>query len=131
MLSKIQAHSFSQSMPESATSTRYSGTQNHSKLGQGLKFLLIAALAIFVTACGGGGGGGPTPGPVTLTSIAITPPSDEVDQIVLAKGEESTLTAVGTFSSGPPSDITTQVAWFSGDPDIAGVDEFTGAMSVD
>ena len=71
MLSKIQAHSFSQSMPESATSTRYSGTQNHSKLGQGLKFLLIAALSIFVTACGGGGGA--TPGPVTLTSIAIEP----------------------------------------------------------
>ena len=114
MLSNTQTHSFSLFMPESATparysgfnysGTNYSGTQNHSKLGQSLKFLLIAALAIFVTACGGGGGGGePTPEPVTLTSIAITPHSEGSNPIILAKGELSQLTAIGTFSNGTNS----------------------------
>lgn len=56
----------------------------------------------------GGSGGGPT-----LLSIAITPtnPTPSI-------GQQQQFTAIGTFSSGPPQNLTSAVLWVSSDTTV-------------
>ena len=66
---------------------------------------------------GGGGGGGSGGGGPTLLSIAITPTTDTV-----APGAHVQYTAIGTYSSGPPLNITSAVMWSTSNSGIATFD---------
>ena len=60
----------------------------------------------------------------TLSSIAITPAS-----VSLVKGTNTSLSAIGTYSDGSSSDISTQVAWTSASPATATLGLHTGAVT--
>ena len=60
----------------------------------------------------------------TLTAIAITPAS-----ATMAKGLTASLSATGTYSSGPTADITTSVTLTSAAPSTASVGPNTGVVS--
>lgn len=57
----------------------------------------------------------------TLVSISVTPATR-----VIANGTSLQYTATGIFSSGPPVDLTTQVAWSSSDSTLASIASSTG-----
>lgn len=63
--------------------------------------------------------------PVTLTSIAVTPNTSPC----ILVGATQPFTATGTFSSGPPGDITTTVAWSSSDTNVATIGAATGVAT--
>jgi hypothetical protein len=58
---------------------------------------------------------------VTLTSIAVTPANPSI-----AKGLTQQFTAIGTFSSGPPMDITATATWSSSNMGVATIGVNTG-----
>jgi uncharacterized protein YjdB len=60
----------------------------------------------------------------TLSSIAITPAS-----VTLAKDTNTNLSAIGTFSDGSSSDISTQVTWTSASTATATVGLHTGRVA--
>ncbi|PKF50685.1 hypothetical protein AT251_09625 [Enterovibrio nigricans] len=55
--------------------------------------------------------------PATLETLQVTPAS-----VSLPKGTQQTLTAIGTFSDGTQTNVTSLVAWKSVDPDYVTVD---------
>ena len=89
--------------------------------------LLLLGLTGLLAACGGGGGGGagaPSPPAVTLTSIAITPPTASIQV-----GATSAFTATGTYSDGTSKAITTSVTWASSAGGIASIVSSTGVAT--
>jgi uncharacterized protein YjdB len=52
---------------------------------------------------------------LTLSSIAVLP----VSPVSLAVGSTELFTALGTYSDGSTTDITSKVTWTSSDPNIA------------
>ncbi len=60
----------------------------------------------------------------TLSSIAITPAS-----VSLAKGTNTNLSAIGSYSDSSSSDISTQVTWTSISPATATVGTHTGTVT--
>ena len=63
-----------------------------------LRFLVMGALSLVITACGGGGGSSaappPTP-PATLTTLSLSPAAPS-----LAPGATRQITATGAYSDG-------------------------------
>jgi uncharacterized protein YjdB len=60
----------------------------------------------------------------SLSSITITPTS-----VTLAKNTSSILSAIGTYSDGSSSDISSQVSWASASPATATMGLHTGAVT--
>ena len=93
------------------------GWGDHGRRGRASTVSLV--LMGLLAACGGGGGGygGSAPPPaVTLSSIAITPPSPSI-----ALGTTTQLTATGTYSDSTKKDISSQVTWASATSTVATV----------
>lgn len=59
----------------------------------------------------------------TLTSIAISPASPEVEL-----GQTTSLQAFGTYDDGSRNQITSGVSWSTSDPTIASINSTTGVM---
>jgi trimeric autotransporter adhesin len=74
----------------------------------------VTILAIF-SGCGGGGAGTGNSNPV-LRSIQVTGPS-----ATLTAGQKQQMTAMGTYSSGGPKDLTSTATWSSSSASVATV----------
>ncbi|NTW84693.1 MAG: hypothetical protein HGB30_00860 [Holophagaceae bacterium] len=91
-----------------------------------LRGLLVGALALLVTACGGGGGSAATPAPpaatATLLSLSLSPAAPS-----LAPGGTRQMTATGAYSDGASKDLTATVSWTSSASSVATLS--TGGMA--
>lgn len=94
-----------------------------SKSGKVYSFLFVIS-SLILTACGGGDINVPPPQHVTPTSIAITPLSGMV-----GKGDNSFITATGTYPDGSTANLTSQVTWSSSDPSVATINSTTGVAT--
>lgn len=78
--------------------------------------VLIAALTLVIAACSSTSTTSTsTPTTLTLYSIAINPEAPAN----LTVGSTETFTAIGTYSDGSTTNITSQVIWSTSDPTVA------------
>jgi hypothetical protein len=85
-------------------------------LARWLCVVVLVAVSSSLEGCGGGGGGGGGTPAVTLTTI-----EGVARRSVDREGNAVQLSAVGIYSDGTTSDLTTDVTWSTSDPAIVTV----------
>ena len=75
-----------------------------------LKISLFACMVFLISSCGGGGGSGNSVDDVVLTSIEVTPSTASIS---LPQSATQQFTAIGYYSDGSTSDLTSTVTWNS------------------
>lgn len=76
----------------------------------------VICIALVLAGCGGS-----SSPPVTLSSIAISPDPVYIGMSTLLKSSTLSLTAIGNYSNGTTSDITSRVTWTSAASAVASV----------